>query len=233
MSQNKPNAPDRELDLYTLDDASAKTRCSITSILKMAAEGHISLCTTIPVGWEIYSIDITALPPCPYKKTNPSIFINIENSYTGSFEKADPSIELLNLSIEDCRNIQNLNRIQQGAFSAGLKTTHYHPPLRATPVKKTCHKRRYNFSDPLPPSLSRCFAVCKKPSREEVIDWNASSFPYQEFEITKDTIRIAHEHLEKILGNTRNCQLPELTEASPSNIIANKETKKKAISKEY
>lgn len=197
----------------------------------MAADGQISLCTTIPVGWEIYSIDITALPSCQYKKTSPSIFINIENSYIGSFEKADPSIELLKLSIEDCRNIQKLNHTQQGAFLAGLKTAHNHPPLRTTPAKKKSHKQRYNYSDHLPPSLTRCFAVCKKSSREELIDWSAGRFPYQEFEITKDTIRIAHGHLEKILGNTSNCQFPEPTEASLPNILASKETQKKQYPK--
>lgn len=209
MNKDKRKAFDEEFDIYTLDEASAKKRCSILSILEIAANSQISLCTTIPIAWEIYSINITDLPACQYKQRSAILSTDLEKDYNGTFEKADPLIELLTLSTEDCKKIKEFNHTKQGAFISGLKTSYNLPPLPVAAVRKRSFNRRTNINDCLP-TLTRCFAICKKPTPNgKIIELNLSHFPYQEISITKDMIRITSKELEKILESITTCDTQE------------------------
>lgn len=212
-----------KLDLYTLDEASEKTGYGIPSILMMAADGHISLHTTIPIGWEIFSIDTADLPPCQYKKTNGLIFSFRENN-SADFEKADPAIELLRLSIEDCKNIKDFDHTKQGAFTTGLKTTYNQPPTPAIPTKKKSTYKIGHSNTSIISSLSRCFVILKKPtSTEEILKWNINHSPYQETIINKDRIRILHTELEKIHKHpTHKPEKPEALNSKKSSVTIQK-----------
>jgi hypothetical protein len=216
MSKNDWQPDSIKRELYTLDQASVKTHCSVPSILKMAADGWITFYTTIPIGWEIYSIETTALPSCQYKNST-SLFISLETNYFGTFEKSDPDIELLILSANDCKNLAYFDHVKQGAFQIGLKTTFNLPPSQKLPTKKTNNNRiRYNDSNWLR-TFNRCFAVCKKvTSKEEFIHWNINRFPYHEIMITKDMIRISHAVLNKITEHLANHQGDKSVEVQPT-----------------
>ncbi|WP_428827182.1 hypothetical protein ACLIKD_03480 [Azonexus sp. IMCC34842] len=214
MSQDQPNTFDKDLDLYTLDEACVKSRTSIASIIKTAADGRISLYTTIPIGWEVFSIDIIDLPACEYKENT---FINLithpgfNRGKRWSLEHADPSIELLKLSTLDCTTIKTRNQYHQCVFSSGLKTSHNHPPLTVTPKTKNdidIRRISINFFG----ESNRCFVVCKKPNlRDGTINSNINLLPYGELEITQSMLRVAHNDLEKLSLPT-NSKLQNTTE---------------------